>query len=184
MKTSIKQITFKLCVVTVAMFGFGYALVPLYDLICDVTGLNGKSESVRQQQIVAFEVDESRTIMVEFVTTLNQGMLWDFQPAVKKMKVHPGKAYQTSFFVNNKTNRAMVGQAVPSVAPFAAANHFVKTECFCFTNQTLQAGESLEMPVVFVINPALPERVHTVTLSYTFFDISNTASKTSLNGST
>ena len=177
MNTSPKKITLILCAVTVAMFGFGYALVPLYDLICNVTGLNGKSQTVSEQQSAVFEVDESRTITVEFVTTLNQGMLWDFQPAIAKMEVHPGKPYQTSFFVNNKTNRTMIGQAVPSVAPFSAANHFVKTECFCFTNQTLQAGESLEMPVVFVINPALPERVSTVTLSYTFFDISNTANQ-------
>ncbi len=175
MNTSPKKIVLTLGVVVVAMFGFGYALVPLYDLLCDVTGLNGKSETVTQPQTASFEVDDSRTITVEFITNLNQGMLWDFKPAVTKMQVHPGKAYQTSFFVNNKTNRTMIGQAVPSVAPFAAANHFVKTECFCFSNQTLQAGEELEMPVVFVINPALPERVKTVTLSYTFFDISNSA---------
>ena len=176
MNTSSKKITWILCTVAVAMFGFGYALVPLYDLLCDVTGLNGKSKTVTEQQTATFEVDESRSITVEFITSLNQGMSWDFKPAITKMKVHPGKSYQTSFYVNNKTNRTMVGQAVPSVAPFAAANHFVKTECFCFSNQTLQPGESLEMPVVFVINPAISERVNTITLSYTFFDISNTVS--------
>ena len=181
MSASSKKITLKLFAVVIAMFGFGYALVPLYDLLCDVTGLNGKSQSVTQQQSATFEVDTSRIVTVEFITSLNEGMLWDFKPITSKMKVHPGKAYQISFFVNNKTNRTMIGQAVPSVAPFAAANHFVKTECFCFTNQTLHAGESLEMPVVFVINPALPERVTTVTLSYTFFDVSNTATSSSVD---
>ncbi len=175
--SSSKKIIFRLSIVVVAMFGFGYALVPLYDLLCDVTGLNGKSQTVTSQQSATFEVDESRTVTVEFITNLNQGMLWDFKPAITKMKVHPGKAYQTSFFVNNKTNRTMIGQAVPSVAPSEAASHFIKTECFCFSNQTLHAGESLEMPVVFVIDPALSERVNTVTLSYTFFDISKTAKK-------
>ena len=103
-------------------------------------------------------------------------MAWDFKAETAKMQVHPGKVYQTRFFVNNKTKRSITGQAVPSVAPFAAANHFIKTECFCFTNQVLEAGQSMEMPVVFVINPALPEHVKTVTLSYTYFDVSNTAS--------
>ncbi len=171
--SSSRKIAIKLCVIAIAMFGFGYALVPLYDMLCDLTGLNGKSSTFTEQQSVDFETDATRTITVEFLTNLNQGMLWDFKPQITKMEVHPGKPYQTSFYVSNKSNRAITGQAVPSVAPFTAANHFIKTECFCFTNQTLQAGESLEMPVVFVINPALPDRVTTVTLSYTFFDISN-----------
>lgn len=171
-----RKSAFKLFVVAIAMFGFGYALVPLYDLLCDITGLNGKSDTVTQQQEpINFAVDETRTITVEFITNLNQGMAWDFKPEIAKMQVHPGKAYQTSFFVNNKTKRSMVGQAVPSVAPYAAANHFIKTECFCFNNQLLEAGQTMEMPVVFLINPALPDHVKTVTLSYTYFDVSNTA---------
>ncbi len=171
--SSSRKIAIKLCILAIAMFGFGYVLVPLYDMLCDLTGLNGKSSTFTEQQSVDFKTDATRTITVEFLTNLNQGMLWDFKPVITKMEVHPGKPYQTSFFVSNKSNHAITGQAVPSVVPFAAANHFIKTECFCFTNQTLQAGESLEMPVVFVINPALPDRVTTVTLSYTFFDISN-----------
>ena len=179
MKSATNKSAIKLCFVAVAMFGFGYALVPLYDLLCDITGLNGKSQNVTQQQQANFEVDESRTVTVEFITSLNQGMSWEFEPAITKMQVHPGKPYQTSFFVNNKTNRSITGQAIPSVAPFSAASHFIKTECFCFTNQLLEAGQSLEMPVVFVINPALPEHVKTVTLSYTYFDVSKTASNSS-----
>jgi cytochrome c oxidase assembly protein subunit 11 len=181
MKSASNLSAIKLGIIAVAMFGFGYALVPLYDMLCDITGLNGKSDNITQQQQANFEVDESRTVTVEFITSLNQGMSWDFKPATTKMQVHPGKPYQTSFFVNNKTNRSIIGQAIPSIAPFSAANHFIKTECFCFTNQLLEAGQSMEMPVVFVINPALPEHVKTVTLSYTYFDVSNTVSKPSNN---
>lgn len=180
MKSASNLSAIKLGVIAVAMFGFGYALVPLYDMLCDITGLNGKSDNITQQQQANFEVDESRIVTVEFITSLNQGMSWDFKPAVTKMQVHPGKPYQTSFFVNNKTSRSITGQAIPSVAPFSAANHIIKTECFCFTNQLLEAGQSMEMPVVFVINPALPEHVKTVTLSYTYFDVSNTASNQKL----
>jgi len=180
MKSANKSVI-KLGVVAVAMFGFGYALVPLYDVLCDITGLNGKSESVTQQQPQTnFAVDEERTVTVEFVTNLNQGMIWDFKPATKKMQIHPGKPYQTSFFVNNKSNQSIIGQAIPSIAPATAASHFIKTECFCFSNQLLEAGQSMEMPVVFVVDPNLPKYVNTVTLSYTYFDVSNTANK-SLN---
>ena len=170
-----KKSALKLCFVAVAMFGFGYALVPLYDVICDITGLNGKSDTVTQQQEANFDIDESRTITVEFVANLNQGMAWDFKPEVTKMMVHPGKSYQTSFFVNNKTERSMTGQAVPSVAPPDAASKFIKTECFCFTNQLLEAGQAMEMPLVFVIRPTLPEHIKTVSLSYTYFDVSDRA---------
>ena len=176
MKSSSNISAIKLCFFAVAMFGFGYALVPLYDVLCNITGLNGKSENVTQQQQASFEVDESRTITVEFITTLNQGMSWEFEPKIPKMQVHPGKPYQANFSVKNKTNRSIIGQAIPSVAPYSAANHFIKTECFCFNNQLLEAGQSMDMPVVFVINPALPEHVKTVTLSYTYFDVSDTAS--------
>ncbi len=181
METSIKNSAIKLSLIAVAMFGFGYLLVPLYDVLCDITGLNGKSQNITQQQQANFEVDESRTITVEFVTTLNQGMSWDFEAGTNKMQVHPGKPYQASFFVKNKTNHSIIGQAIPSIAPNVAANHFIKTECFCFNNQLLEAGQSMEMPVVFVINPALPDRIKTVTLSYTYFDVSNTVSKSSNN---
>ena len=177
MKTSTK-----LFGVALAMFGFGYALVPIYDMLCDITGFNGSSENITQaQEVVEFTPDESRTVTIEFVTNMNQNMPWDFKPEKTKMKVHPGKPYQISFFVNNKTERSIIGQAVPKVAPSTATNHLIKTECFCFTNQLLEAGQSMEMPVVFVINPALPEHIKTVTLSYTYFDVSSTASTNSIN---
>ncbi len=169
------KVAVKLFFIAIAMFGFGYALVPLYDVLCDITGLNGKSATVFEQQVADFEIDETRTVTVEFLTNLNQGMLWEFKPTVTKMEVRPGKSYQAQFFVSNKSANTMIGQAIPSVAPNSAAKHFIKTECFCFTNQTLAASQSLEMPVVFVINPELPSQITTITLSYTFFDISNTA---------
>ncbi len=177
MQSSSNISALKLAVVAIGMLGFGYALVPLYNVICDITGLNGRSETVTQQQNATFETDTSRTITVEFITSLNQGMAWDFKPEIRKMQVHPGQAYQANFSVSNNSSNTMIGQAIPSVAPFSAASHFIKTECFCFNNQMLKAGESMQMPVVFVINPDLPDRVKTVTLSYTFFDISNSASQ-------
>ena len=151
-------------------------MVPIYDVLCDITGLNGKSSTVSEQQAANFDADKNRTVTVEFLANLNQGMLWDFRSDISKMEVHPGKTYQTNFVVTNKSTKNMIGQAVPSVAPNSAANHFIKTECFCFTNQMLKAGETMEMPVVFTINPELPNRISTVTLSYTFFDISTKAS--------
>ncbi len=163
------------------MFGFGFALVPLYNVFCDITGLNGKTGVVGAEQVRAYEVDESREITVEFVTTLNQGLNWEFAPALRKMKVHPGKVYNTVFVARNRNPEDMIGQAVPSVMPSVASRYFNKTECFCFVNQSFQAGERREMPVSFVIDPALPGNVDTVTLSYTFFDVTQTAAKSITN---
>lgn len=165
----------KLMVVVIAMFGFGFALIPLYNVICDVTGLNGKTGVVDEQRARAYQVDEDREIVVEFVANLNQGMDWEFRPTVHKMTVHPGKVYSTEFFAQNEYPVDMIGQAVPSVMPNVASRYFSKTECFCFTNQRFQAGESRSMPVSFIIDPAIPKNVHTVTLSYTFFDVTQTA---------
>jgi cytochrome c oxidase assembly protein subunit 11 len=168
----------KLAVVTIAMFGFGFALVPLYDVFCEITGLNGKTGVADSAQVASFQPDESREITVEFVASLNQGMNWEFEPVVAKMTVHPGKVYTTSYVATNQYDRTMVGQAVPSVMPNVASRYFSKTECFCFTNQRFEAGERRNMPVAFVIDPSIPKNVRTVTLSYTFFDVTQTA----LNG--
>lgn len=160
-----------LMLVVVGMFGFGFALVPIYDVFCEITGLNGKTGSVQAQEAQRLNVDESRLVTVEFVANLNQSMNWEFRPEVHKLQVHPGKIYTTQFYAHNKNNRDMVGQAIPSVAPSRAAAHFNKTECFCFTQQVFKAGEGRLMPVSFIVDPALPPEVETVTLSYTFFDI-------------
>ncbi|MCP4409722.1 MAG: cytochrome c oxidase assembly protein [Gammaproteobacteria bacterium] len=172
-----KRLLFKLVLIVIGMFGFGFALVPIYDVICNITGINGKTGVLSTNKAASFEVDENRTITVELVANLNQNLNLEFRPKVFKMQVHPGKVYGTSFYAKNKSNKRMVGQAVPSVAPHEAAAHFSKTECFCFTNQTFEAGEGRDMPLRFVINPRLPEHVKTVSLSYTFFDVTQTAMK-------
>jgi cytochrome c oxidase assembly protein subunit 11 len=152
-----------------AMFAFGFALVPLYDVICDITGLNGRVTEARASD--GLQADEDRTITVEFVASLASGMPWEFRPQVSKMQIHPGKAYRTSFSAHNLRQNGRVAQAVASVAPGLAARHLIKSECFCFTRQEFSAGEQRDMPVVFMVAPELPRTVETVTLSYTFFEL-------------
>lgn len=152
------------------MFGFGFALVPLYNVFCDITGLNGKT---RNEAVAAVEgeADKSRMVTVEFVASVNQSAPWQFVPKVAKMKVHPGEFYQTSFTAENLTDQTLVGQAVPSVSPGLAAQHFQKIECFCFSRQDFKPHENKDMPVVFRLDPNLSPNVSTVTLSYTFFKV-------------
>jgi len=159
----------RLLLIVVGMFGFGFAMVPLYDVFCDITGINGKTGG-RVAIATALEPDLNRTVMVEFIANVNQSMPWDFAPVVSRMEVHPGKMYRTSFHAKNRTDRTMLGQAIPSVTPGLAARHFKKTECFCFTEQQFSAGEGRDMPLMFMVDPELPEEIEVVTLSYTFFD--------------
>jgi cytochrome c oxidase assembly protein subunit 11 len=165
----------RLALVVVGMFGFGYALVPLYNVVCEVTGLNGKTSQVDAEEAAAFEPDLDRLVTVEFVTGVKAGLPWAFEPRVRSMQVHPGQMYEASFVATNRSTEPLVGQAVPSVAPGEAARHFQKTECFCFTKQRFEAGETRELPLRFVIDPRLPRHLKTVTLSYTFFDVTSTA---------
>ena len=158
----------RLLLITVAMFGFGFALVPLYDVFCAITGLNGKTAG-QATTVEPMAVDKTRVVTVEFVASLNVNAPWEFAPQVARMVVHPGQYYQTQFHARNLTGQPMVGQAIPSVAPGLAAQHFQKIECFCFVQQPFQPGEARNMPVTFRIDPALPPEVRTVTLSYTFF---------------
>ena len=162
-------LTGRLVLLAVAMFGFGYLLVPLYDVFCEITGIG-----VRTGKPTAAEVTEApvtdRVITVEFVATRNQQAPWEFRPAVASMEVVPGKLYDTTYFARNLTDRQVVGHAVPSVAPGQANKYFKKTECFCFTQQTLMANETREMPVRFYVKPDLPEHIREITLSYTFFE--------------
>ncbi|GMR00770.1 MAG: cytochrome c oxidase assembly protein [Gammaproteobacteria bacterium] len=163
-----KKVIRNLLFVVVGMFGFGFALVPLYDVFCDITGINGKTG----EQYVSdapIQIDTSREIKVEFLANLNDGMPWEFKPLTRSVRVHPGEATRIEYIARNKTDRDIVGQAIPSVSPGQAASHFQKTECFCFTEQLLKAGEEKIMPVVFMIDSAIDEDVHEVTLSYTFF---------------
>ena len=157
----------KLLLLTIGMFGFGYLLVPIYDVFCEITGLGGRTGD--KAAAVAMEPDLDRLVTIEFVASVNQGAPWDFRPTVSRMQVHPGQMYRTSFFAQNQSDEFLVGHAVPSVAPGQAARYLQKTECFCFNQQDFNARESKDMPVVFFLDPEIPAHVDTVTLSYTFF---------------
>lgn len=171
----------KMVVVVLAMFGFGYLLVPLYSAFCEVTGLNGKTGRVGEAEAAArYTPDLERTVTVQFIANNDAAMPWEVSPKVFSMEVHPGKVYATSFVARNGNSRDMVGQAVPSVAPGEAARFFNKTECFCFTQQPLAAGEVKDMPLRFIVSPALPEHVKTLTLAYTFYDVTGQAKKESI----
>ena len=167
-------------ILVVGMFLFGFALAPLYKLICEVTGVNGAGLVSQQDEaalVAATRVDLNRVITVEFDATNNQDLPWDFYPLVKKIKVHPGEIHEVSYYAKNKASHAIVGQAVPGITPWQATDHFNKTECFCFTQQKLEAGEGKEMKLRFVISPALPPQFKTITLSYTFMDTDRSGSK-------
>ena len=165
----------KLLVVTALMFGFGYALVPLYKAICTALGVNvlTLSEKVVSGRHTTpganSQVDLSRTITVEF--DANSRGIWKFKPAVSSVKVHPGELTTVMYEFTNTQNRTMVAQAIPSYAPMQAMAHFNKLQCFCFNEYTMKPGETKQWPVVFVIEPKLPKDVTTITLSYTFFEV-------------
>jgi cytochrome c oxidase assembly protein subunit 11 len=159
----------RLAVVAVAMFGFGYALVPFYDAICRALGVN---EFIQADALPAgnTQVDASRTITVELDANVHDAPM-HFRPLVRHMKVHPGELATVEYEIANVRGAPVTAQAVPSYGPARAAEHFRKMECFCFTQQTLAAGETRRMPLVFVVDPKLPKDVSTITLSYTFFEV-------------
>ena len=167
-----RRMLVKLLVVTLAMFGFGYALVPMYRSICDALGINVLSLAelrTSDRAAVNTQVDASRTISVEF--DANARGPWRFKPATRSLQVHPGAMTTVVYEFTNAQNRTMTAQAIPSYAPIEASPHFSKVECFCFTEWTLAPGETKRWPVVFVIDPKLPKDVTTITLSYTFFEV-------------
>lgn len=160
----------KLLVIALAMFGFGYALVPIYKQICELTGVNILTpKDISITEISNSQIDKSREVTIEFDAN-TQGP-WRFRPTVSSMKVHPGEMTQVMYEVVNKQSYKMDAQAIPSYAPQQAAQYFKKMECFCFKQQTLAANEARQMPVVFYIDPKLPKDVKTITLSYTFFEV-------------
>ena len=167
-KNSNSRVITRLMFVVVGMFGFGFAMVPIYDVFCDVTGINGKTGD-KVTLAENLQVDTSRVIEVEFIASVNESMPWEFKPRQHSITVHPGEPTRIAYVAVNKTDHAIVGHAVPSVAPGRAAAYFQKTECFCFTEQKLEAGEEKEMPVIFVVDPELPDDVSQLALSYTFF---------------
>jgi cytochrome c oxidase assembly protein subunit 11 len=168
-KAANTRVVRRLGIAAVAMFGFGFAMVPLYDVFCDITGINGKTGRIEQEAALSQEVDEDRLVTVEFLAIVNSKLPWEFRPMIRRIKVHPGEVTEVNYFARNKTDKLVAGQAIPSLAPGLAAKYFNKTECFCFSRQTLQPGESKEMPLRFVVDPQLPEEIRTVSLSYTFF---------------
>lgn len=154
----------------VLMFGFGFAMVPLYNLLCQVTGTQSialRSQAGKDLAVVG-EVDESRLVTVKFDTSVNPDLPWDFNLPVPMLKVHPGQIYQVNFLANNRSSSSIVGQAIPSIAPWQATAYFNKLECFCFNRQTLDGKQRTEMPLRFMVSRDLPAEINSLTLSYSF----------------
>ena len=171
-----QQTLVKLLVVAVAMFGFGYAMVPFYRVLCDALGLNSVTKA---DATVNTQVDTGRLLTVEFDTNLRSSLPWTFTAVEKSVRIHPGALTEVTFEVRNRSDRPITGQAIPSFGPQLAGRYFKKLDCFCFTQQTLAPGETKRMPVVFVVEPGLPQDVNTVTLSYTFFEVEGKTGKDS-----
>ena len=155
--------------VILVMSGFTFALVPLYEVFCEITGINGKVTGQALYQEVA--VNQERTVTIEFVADVNRGLPWEFGTKTWSMEVHPGELNEVLFFAKNKSSKRIVGQAIPSLTPGESALYFNKTECFCFDQQTLAAGEHIEMPMKFYVDPDIPESIDTITLSYRLFNV-------------
>jgi cytochrome c oxidase assembly protein subunit 11 len=168
--TKNKKVIKKLILLVFGMFGFGFALVPLYDVFCDITGLNGKTSTTAAVYNVE-QIDTKRVVTVQFISRTAQGIPWQFEPMIHEIKVHPGEMKLVKFYAKNESTRDIIGQAVPSVSPGLAAAYFQKIECFCFTQQPLKANEEVEMALQFYVDPELPEDISTLTLSYTLYDV-------------
>jgi cytochrome c oxidase assembly protein subunit 11 len=159
-----------LLALAVGMFGFAFALVPLYETFCELTGLNGRT-AVRARAAESALPGPDREVTVQFLAQAANGMPWEFRPVDRELRVRLGALNATRFYVRNRANTAVTGQAVPSVAPGRAAPYLRKVECFCFSQQRLDAGAQTEMPVRFYVAADLPQQIHTLTLSYTFFPV-------------
>ncbi len=176
-QNSTKRLVTRLLFTVVGMFGFGFAMVPLYDVICDITGLNGKTG----EQVVATQPNENaplsdRQITVQFLSQNAAGMDWKFSANEAQVKVKPGEVKVVSYHAANPNSYAMIGQAIPSVAPNEAAQYLKKLECFCFQEQPLEAGETVDMGIRFFIDESIPEHITKLTLSYSLFDITKSSS--------
>lgn len=162
-----------LTVIVLGMFAFGFALVPIYNSLCKALNINGKTNP----QAIAYDsnttIAKDRNVTVEFVAINNSGVPWAFHPSKQKITVHPGEIAKLAFYAENKTNHRMTVQAIPSVTPGVAAKYLKKTECFCFTQQTLNGHEAMDMPLLFHLDANLPEKVKTITLAYTLFDVTD-----------
>lgn len=166
-----KKLIKRLVAIVGGMFLFAFALVPLYNVFCDITGINGKTKGQAIYQDV--KVNKKRVVTVEFLTNINRGMPWEFESRVKSIDVHPGELNEVVFYAKNRSKFDIVGQSVPSVSPGEAALYLNKTECFCFDQQRLVAGEAIEMPMKFFIDADIPEDISRLTLSYQLFNITD-----------
>lgn len=176
-RSKIKKINRKSLIsvlIPIGMFAFGFALIPLYDVFCDITGLNTKIEKTPYNSPSPSKpVDTSRLITVQFSTKNNNKMPWEFSPNLSEIKLHPGEIGILEFKVRNKTNQTMIGQIIPNIAPAEATNYLHKVECFCFTSQTLKPLEKKLMPLRIIVDRELPSHIDTLTLLYTLFDVTN-----------
>ncbi|CAG1769758.1 cytochrome c oxidase assembly protein subunit 11 [uncultured bacterium] len=169
-KKNTKLVT-TLVLVAIGMFGFGYALVPIYDVLCEWKWIErDRPDDIKKVAETVYKVDMSREITVEFLTTLNESTPMEFHAEKKQITVHPGEYHTVNFYAKNKTNQEMKARAIASFSPAVTSSYFEKTECFCFSEQLFKANEEKTMPMRFVINPELPDQYKTITLSYTFFD--------------
>jgi len=171
-----RHLGWKVALLSVAMFAFGvFALPPLYETFCEITGFGGRTAMAASTDASpdAARPDPTRTVRVEFLASVARGAPWDFAPDLSHVDVHPGQLYETHFRARNLTGAVLTAQAVPSVAPGAAARYFNKAECFCFTSQEFQPHEERELKLAFMVAPELPAHVDTLSLSYTYFSVSN-----------
>jgi cytochrome c oxidase assembly protein subunit 11 len=186
-RPSHRKVVVRLLLLVAAAFAFGFALVPLYNVLCQVTGLNGRTkDGLGAGGIVASKapsrIDTSRVVTVEFTGTVMPGLPWEMRPLTHTLDLHPGELHQVSYLVRNVSDKTIVGQAVPSVTPGQAAQHFDKLDCFCFRQQTLAPGEAREMPLTFVVKPEIDKDIRTVTLSYAFFNAPGQSAATNQEG--
>jgi cytochrome c oxidase assembly protein subunit 11 len=170
-----RTLVVKLVVVAIGMFGFGFALAPMYSKLCELTGLNNLQ--ARDASALNTQVDQNRTITVQFDANLRNDLPWSFRPLTTSLQVHPGQLVHVVYEVKNTSDRDVFGQAIPSYGPQVAGRYFKKLECFCFTRQELKPNETRQMSVVFVVEPSLPADVRTITLSYTFFQVEGAGAK-------
>ena len=161
-----------LCFAVLGMFTFSFALVPLYNVFCEVTGLNGKIE-LKATNDTNIEIEDGRDVSIQFVSHNNEEMPWTFEPSEDSIKIKTGKYHTATFYVKNPTDRTMIAQAIPSVAPSNAASHLKKLECFCFEEQELAPGEDALLPVRLIFDDKLPSAINSVVLSYTIFDVTD-----------
>jgi cytochrome c oxidase assembly protein subunit 11 len=170
MKPELASTMKKIGLVAAGSFVFAFSMVPLYNAACEkVFGIKLERGPAGQQQLAGTRPDDKREVRIQFDATVNSKLAWDFKPVKSSMVVHPGQQYEAMFVARNRAAEAIVGNAAPSIAPNQASGYFAKTECFCFTEQKLAAGEQRLMPVRFIVNPSLPDDVGTITLSYTFY---------------